>query len=228
MLNAEYAIVEALSIFITLEGIEGTGKSTQATRLAKRLRAEGYDCLLTREPGGTAIGREIRQVILSPKNHRMCAETELGLYFSDRAQHLREVVWPALEAGRIVVSDRFTDSTLAYQGHGRGLPLRLVRSLDRIMTGEFRPTVTLLLDLSVEAGLLRARRRNQQHAAHGREGRFEEEELAFHERVRKGYMRLARKEPDRYVTVSATGSMRDVHEALWQALEGTRKLPRKR
>lgn len=215
-----------LSIFITLEGIEGTGKSTQASRLAKRLRAEGYDCLATREPGGTAIGREIRQVILSPKNHRMCAETELGLYFSDRAQHLREVVWPALEAGRVVVSDRFTDSTLAYQGHGRGLPLRLVRSLDRIMTGEFRPTVTLLLDLTAEEGLLRARRRNQESAAHGREGRFEEEELAFHQRVRKGYARMANKDPDRYVTVSATGSVATVHEALWQALKGTGRLPR--
>ncbi len=216
----------ALSIFVTLEGIEGTGKSTQATRLAKRLRAEGYDCLLTREPGGTAIGREIRQVILSPKNHRMCAETELGLYFSDRAQHLREVVWPALEARRIVVSDRFTDSTLAYQGHGRGLPLRLVRSLDRIMTGEFRPTVTLLLDLTVQEGLLRARRRNRESAAHGREGRFEEEELAFHQRVRKGYAQLAKKDPDRYVTVSATGTIKEVTEALWLALKRTGKLPR--
>jgi dTMP kinase len=215
-----------LSIFVTLEGIEGTGKSTQATRLARRLRAEGYDCLLTREPGGTAIGREIRQVILSPKNHRMCAETELGLYFSDRAQHLREVVWPALEQGRIVVSDRFTDSTLAYQGHGRGLPLRLVRSLDRIMTGEFRPTVTLLLDLAAEEGLRRARRRNEKSAARGREGRFEKEELAFHERVRKGYAKLAKRDPGRYVTVSAAGTMNDVHEALWLALKRSGKLPR--
>lgn len=216
----------SLSIFVTLEGIEGTGKSTQATRLVKRLQAEGFDCLLTREPGGTAIGREIRQVILSPKNRRMCAETELGLYFSDRAQHLREVVWPALDAGRIVVSDRFTDSTLAYQGHGRGLPLRLIRSLDRIMTGEFRPTVTLLLDLTAEEGLRRARQRNRRSASHGREGRFEEEELAFHERVRKGYAKMARRHHDRYVTVSAAGSVNDVHEALWQALKRTGKLPR--
>jgi dTMP kinase len=222
------AIVSALSIFITLEGIEGTGKSTQSTRLVKRLRAEGYDCLLTREPGGTAIGREVRQVILSPKNHRMCAETELGLYFSDRAQHLREIVWPALDAGRIVVSDRFTDSTLAYQGHGRGLPLRLIRSLDRIMTGTFRPTVTLLLDLPAEEGLRRARQRNRESAAHGREGRFEEEELAFHQRVRRGYAKMAKNEPERYVTVSAAGTVKDVHEALWKALRSTRKLPRSR
>jgi len=213
-----------LSIFITLEGIEGTGKSTQSKRLAKRLRQEGYDCLLTREPGGTPIGREIRRVILSPKHRRMSAETELGLYFSDRAQHLREVVWPALETGRIVVCDRFTDSTLAYQGYGRQLPLRLIRSLDRIMTGEFRPTVTLLLDTPAEEGLRRALRRNRQSATHSREGRFEEEALAFHERVRRGYLKMAKRDPDRYVTVNAEGTMKEVHEALWAALLGSGKL----
>ncbi len=213
-----------LSIFITLEGIEGTGKSTQTSRLAKRLRADGYDCVLTREPGATAIGRQIRQVVLSPKNHRLCAESELGLYFSDRAQHLREMVWPALEAGRIVVCDRFTDSSLAYQGYGRGLSLRLIRSLDRIMTGGFRPHVTLLLDLPAEEGLRRARRRNKESVSHGREGRFEEEALAFHNRVRKGYAKMAKREPERYVTVSALGTTAEVHEALWIALKKTGKL----
>jgi len=178
-------------LFVTLEGIEGCGKSTQAPRLARRLRKEGYHCLLTREPGGTAIGREIRQVILSPENHRMSAETELGLYFSDRAQHLREVVWPALAAGRIVLCDRFTDSTMAYQGYGRGLSLRQIRALDRAMTGEFRPQVTLLLDLSVEEGLARARKRNRESTSHGDEGRFEQEELNFHRRVRAGYAKMA-------------------------------------
>ena len=120
-----------MSLFITLEGVEGCGKSTQAKRLAKRLKNEGFDCLVTREPGGTPIGREIRRIILAPAHREMCAETELGLYFSDRAQHLREEVWPALEAGTIVVCDRFTDSTLAYQGYGRGISLRLIRSIDR-------------------------------------------------------------------------------------------------
>ena len=214
-------------LFVTLEGIEGCGKSTQAPRLARRLRQEGYGCLLTREPGGTAIGRQIRQVILSPANHRMCAETELGLYFSDRAQHLREVVWPALEAGRIVLCDRFTDSTMAYQGYGRGLSLRQIRALDRSMTGEFRPHVTLLLDLSVEEGLARARKRNRESPSHGDEGRFEQEELNFHRRVRAGYAKMARKESERYVIVPASGKPRDVHEALWTALKKTRKLPRK-
>lgn len=217
-----------LSIFITLEGIEGTGKSTQAARLAKRLRGEGFDCVLTREPGATAIGRQIRQIVLTPKNQRLCAESELGLYFSDRAQHLREVVWPALEAGRIVVCDRFTDSTLAYQGYGRGLSLRLIRSLDRIMTGGFRPHVTLLLDFPAEEGLRRARRRNKESVSHSREGRFEEEELAFHNRVRKGYVEMARREPERYVTLSALGTSAEVHEALWTALKKTKKLLRKK
>lgn len=216
----------ALSIFINLEGIEGTGKSTQARRLAKRLRDEGHDCVLTREPGATAIGKQIRQIVLSPKNTRLCAEAELGLYFSDRAQHLREVVWPALDHGRIVVTDRFTDSTLAYQGYGRQLSLSMIRSLDRIMTGNFRPHVTLLLDLPVEDGLRRARRRNREQVKHGREGRFEEEEIAFHERVRKGYAKMARREPKRFVIVSALGTAREVHEAVWRALETTRKLPK--
>jgi len=215
-----------LSLFITLEGVEGCGKSTQASRLAKRLRREGYDCLLTREPGGTAIGREIRHVILTPKHDRMCAETELGLYFSDRAQHLRETVWPALETRKIVVCDRFTDSTLAYQGYGRGLPLSFIRSLDRVMTGAYRPHVTILLELSVEEGLSRARQRYSQSARHRKEGRFEQEELAFHERVRAGYARMARREPKRFRVVPAAGKPRDVHETIWAELKKTRRLPR--
>ena len=214
-------------MFITLEGVEGCGKSTQAKRLARRLKDEGYGCLLTREPGGTPIGREIRRIILAPAHREMCPETELGLYFSDRAQHLREQVWPALEAGTIVVCDRFTDSTLAYQGYGRGISLRLIRSIDRVMTGSFRPHVTLLLDLPPEEGLLRARRRNSDSAAHGREGRFEQEELDFHRRVRQGYMKMARREPERYVRVDASGPPKRVAESVWEALVGTRSLPRR-
>lgn len=214
-----------MSLFITLEGIEGCGKSTQAKLLASRFRRDGRDCLLTREPGGTPIGRQIRSVILSPANRRMSAETELGLYFSDRAQHLREVVWPALDAGRIVVCDRFTDSTIAYQGYGRGLSLRSIRSLDRVMTGAFRPHLTILLDLPAEAGLTRARARNRGSVAHRREGRFEREQLEFHERVRGGYARLARREPDRYIVVGAQGERRDVHEAIWSSLVASPKIP---
>ena len=217
-----------MSLFITLEGPEGTGKSTQAKLLAHRLRREGYDTVLTREPGGTRIGRRIREVILAPGHRAMCPETELGLYFSDRAQHLREIVWPGLKSGKIVVSDRFTDSTLAYQGYGRRLSLPLIRRLDRIMTGGFRPDVTLLLDLTAEKGLSRARQRNLEKKALRKEGRFEIEALAFHERVRRGYLELARREPDRFVLVRAEGSPAKVHEALWARLGEACDLPRRK
>lgn len=215
-------------MFITLEGPEGSGKSTQAALLARRLRRDGYDTVLTREPGGTKIGRQIRQVILSPANRRLAPEAELGLYFSDRAQHLRELVWPALASGKIVVCDRFTDSTLAYQGHGRGLPLSVVRSLDRIMTGNFRPDVTILLDIGAGEGLLRARRRNRERAVLRKEARFEGETLSFHERVRRAYLQMARREPDRFVVVSAAGEPRAVHEEVWTKLRDARALPRRK
>jgi dTMP kinase len=157
----------------------------------------------------------------------MCHETELGLYFSDRAQHLREVVWPALHSGKIVVSDRFTDSTLAYQGYGRGLSLPLIRRLDRIMTGGFRPDVTLLLDLTAEKGLSRARRRNRENESLRKEGRFEIETLGFHERVRRGYLELARREPGRFLLVLVEGSPAKVHEAVWARLLQAGRLPRR-
>lgn len=217
-----------MSLFITLEGPEGSGKSTQAKLLARRLRREGYDAILTREPGGTRIGRRIREVILAPGHRAMCPETELGLYFSDRAQHLREVVWPGLESGKIVVSDRFTDSTLAYQGHGRGLPIALIRRLDRIMTGGFRPDVTILLDLPADKGLLRARRRHREKRELRKEGRFEIEALAFHERVRRGYLELARREAGRFVLVPVEGSPGQVHEAVWARLVETCDLKRRK
>lgn len=202
--------------FITFEGIEGCGKSTQASLLARKLRAAGYPCLLTREPGGTRIGREIRQIILDPKHRRMCPETELGLYFADRAQHLREVIWPALEKKTIVVCDRFTDSTLAYQGYGRGLPLRFIRALDRAMTGNFRPQITVLLDLSPEEGLTRARHRNRASKALLREARFEAEQIEFHRRVRSGYLEMSRRESDRFLVIPAVGSKNEVQRTVFQ------------
>lgn len=217
-----------MSLFITLEGIEGCGKSTQATRLVKRLRREGHECTATREPGGTPIGKQIRQIILNPENHEMAPETELALYFSDRAQHLREVVWPALASGKIVVSDRFTDSTIAYQGKGRGLSLQTIRSLDRVLTGSFQPDVTLLLDLPAALGLERARRRNKDNAQMQKEGRFEEEAMAFHERVRSAYLKMAGREAHRYVIVPADGTPATVHESLWALLRKHGSLPAKR
>ena len=216
-----------MSLFISLEGIEGCGKTTQARRLHNRLQREGFKCLLTREPGGTKIGREIRKVILAPKHRQMSAETELALYFADRAQHLREVIWPALKSGTIVITDRFIDSTIAYQGYGRGLPFQVIRTLDRLLTGHFKPHVTFFLDLTVIEGLTRARCRNRKSITLGREGRFENEDLEFHERVRSGYIKISRRERERYRIISANGSLRSVHEEIWQALTKSRKLPKK-
>ena len=207
-----------MSYLITLEGIEGCGKSTQAKLLAKRLESFGRSCLLTWEPGGTRIGREIRKVLLNPTNRLMAPEVEMALYFADRAQHLREVIWPALDEGKYVICDRFTDSTLAYQGYARGIPRRLIRSLDRVMTGEYRPRFTVLLDLPVEDGLKRARGRNLRSKKGRREARFEKERLEFHKRVRRAYLQMARKEPDRFVTVAAEGNRSKIHEEVWKQL----------
>ena len=142
----------------------------------------------------------------------------MALYFADRAQHLREVIWPALEDGKIVISDRFTDSTLVYQGYARGISRRMIRSLDRVMTGEYRPRYTLLLDFAAEDGLRRAQARNRRSKTGRGEARFEEERLDFHRRVRKAYLQMARREPDRYIVVAAEGNRRKIHEEIWKRL----------
>ena len=207
-----------MSFLLTFEGIEGCGKSTQAKLLAERLESIGRSCLLTREPGGTRIGREIRKILLNPANRRMVPVVELALYFADRAQHLREVIWPALDDGKIVICDRFTDSTIAYQGYARGLSRRMIRSLDRVMTGEYRPRFTVLLDLPVEHGLKRARGRNKRNQKDRGEGRFEQERNEFHRRVRRAYFQMARKEPKRYIVVPAQGSRQTIQQEIWNRL----------
>ena len=190
--------------FITLEGIEGCGKSTQARRLAQAL---GPDTCLTQEPGGTELGRGVRALLLDHRHHGMAGEAEVLLFFADRAQHVREVLRPALLSGRTVVSDRYVDSSLAYQGHGRGLPLRLLEAVAELATGGLRPDLTLWLDLPVEAGLARA-------ASRGGHDRLEAEELAFHERVRAGYAALAAREPERWRQVDASGAPDEVAARL--------------
>jgi len=148
----------------------------------------------------------------------MAPEVELALYFADRAQHLREVILPALEKGWIVISDRFTDSTLAYQGSARGLSRKLIRSLDKAMTGGFRPRFTVLLDLTAEEGLKRAICRNRRSQRGRKEGRFEAERLEFHRQVRKGYLQIARQEHHRYIVVPAGDDRLDIHEEIWERL----------
>ncbi|MGC2061563.1 MAG: dTMP kinase [Thermodesulfovibrionales bacterium] len=191
--------------FISFEGIEGTGKSTQCRLLAQHLRQKGLAVTETAEPGGTQISLKIREILLSIDSREMRPVTELLLYNAARVQHLEEVILPALRRGDIVITDRFSDSTFAYQGYGRDLDLELIASLDRIATNGLRPALTILLDIDVETGL----RRNR---AIGKTDRLELEEISFHEKVRRGFINLAAKESDRITLVDCSGSIGEVHQ----------------
>lgn len=195
-------------MFITVEGIEGSGKSTQAARLAAAL---GPETVLTQEPGGTALGRAIRKLLLDPAHGALVAEAEVLLFFADRAQHVGELIRPALAAGRTVVSDRYTDSSVAYQGYGRGIPLDVIASVARAATGGLVPDVTLLVDVPAREGLARVARR-------GSRDRMEAEAVAFHERVREGYLGMAAREPGRFVRVDGLGLPDEVEARIRAAL----------
>jgi dTMP kinase len=195
--------------FITLEGIEGSGKSTQALRLGASL---GPHTIVTQEPGGTELGRAIRSLLLDHRDERVAPAAESLLFFADRAQHVAEVVRPALAAGRTVVCDRYVDSSLAYQGYGRGLSLDLIRQVALLATGGLQPDLTILLDLPLEAGLGRV-------GSRGAHDRLEAEATAFHQRVRDGYERLFAQEPQRWVRVDASGAPDDVARCVLAAVE---------
>ncbi|BBO78929.1 thymidylate kinase [Desulfosarcina widdelii] len=201
-------------MFITLEGIEGSGKSTQITAIARWLKEAGYDCLTTREPGGTSIGGQIRSVLLHPANDDMAPGTELLLYVADRVQHLETVVRPALAAGKVVVCDRYFDATMVYQGYARGLDKKTILRLHDLSCGGQTPDLTLLLDLAPEEGLARAWRRIASDDAHAAESRFEKEKLAFHERVREGYLDLARNQPQRFCVIDADADTQTVQTRI--------------
>lgn len=190
-------------LFITLEGPEGAGKSTNREYLAERLREQGIDVLLTREPGGTPLAERIRELLLDPSDEPMAADTELLLVFAARAQHLQQVIRPALAKGSVVLCDRFTDATYAYQGGGRGLSIERIAQLEQFVQGELRPDLTLIFDLPVEIGLARA-------AARGRLDRFEQEGRGFFEAVRQAYLQRAEQAPQRYRVLDAGQTLAQV------------------
>ncbi|AMK30146.1 dTMP kinase [Pseudomonas mosselii] len=194
-------------LFITLEGPEGAGKSTNRDYLAARLREQGVDVVMTREPGGTPLAERIRELLLAPSEERMAVDTELLLMFAARAQHLAEVIRPALARGAVVLCDRFTDATYAYQGGGRGLPVERIAILEAFVQGELRPDLTLVFDLPVEVGLARA-------AARGRLDRFEQEGQAFFEAVRQAYLQRAGQQPQRYRLLDAAQPLSAVQQAI--------------
>jgi dTMP kinase len=203
-------------LFVTFEGVEGCGKSTHLRRLAGTLRAAGYDIVETREPGGTELGRALRALLLAPSSAPPTPLAELLLYCADRAQHVASVIRPALAAGQVVLCDRFSDSTISYQGYGRGLDLDLVRTLDARARDGLEPSLTVLLECPVADGLARARGRT------GETDRFERETLAFHEAVRRGFQALAAGAPARYRMVDSSRPTelvaRDVAAAVRAAL----------
>lgn len=207
-------------LFITLEGLDGSGKTTQIKRLANWLERRGLPATFTRQPGGTAIGDRIREILLDARSSGLAPMTEMALMFADRAQAIAQVIQPALDAGRIVLCDRFTDSTEAYQGGGRELGSELVLEMHRLVCGNLQPDLTLLLLPSFEASLARARRRNHREEAQTgkNEGRFEAEQDAFFRRVWEKYREIALREPGRVVRIEGDLSIDEVHEQIAEAV----------
>jgi dTMP kinase len=197
--------------FISLEGIEGTGKTTQARLLSERFVEKGYEVVLTQEPGGTLIGSRIREILLHVDHKEMSYMTELLLYNADRAQHLNEKILPSVSNGKIVITDRFTDSTIAYQGYGRGIDIKLLKSIDLIATGGIRPDLTILFDLDIETGLKRNRGINKVD-------RLELEDIEFHKKVRKGYLKIAEAEAERIKIVDASLPLEILAQKVWEIM----------
>ena len=202
------------SLFITFEGIEGCGKSTQAGRLGNHLKRLEMPSILTREPGGTEVGNDIRQILLDAGNHNLSPLAELLLYEADRAQHVEEVIRPALEQGKWVVCDRFCDATTVYQGYARGLDMDLIHTLNETACSGICPDITFLLDCPVEVGLERALKRDRSSPEKGQD-RFEREQLDFHEAVREGYLTMAMEESERVVVVDSSYGEDQLEELIF-------------
>jgi len=211
--------------FITFEGLDGCGKSTQMKKLAAVLDAQGLDVVVTREPGGTETGEKIRRLLVDTATSGLSARAELALMFASRAQHIKEVILPGLAAGRVVLCDRFTDSTEAYQGGGRKLGSEAVLQLHGILCGNLKPDLTILMDSDVAQSVERARRRNRARArVEDDEGRFEQESRAFFERVRNAYLKIAHREPQRVALIDARGAIGATHKKILEAVRRKLKL----
>ena len=206
--------------FLSFEGTEGSGKSTQMRLLVERLRSQGLTVVENQEPGATSIGKQIRRILLDPENSEMSAMTELLLMFASRAQAADEIVRPALARGDVVVSDRFTDSTLAYQGFARGLGFETVRAAHKLALGSLVPGLTIALDVDLRTGLERAHLRNSAALVGCDETRIDQQSLEFHLKVAEGYRQLAALEPDRFRIVDGNGSAAEVSARVWDAVEG--------
>ena len=200
-------------IFISFEGIEGTGKSTQAGLLADHLKRKGHRVIQTMEPGGTSISLKIRELLLSMESRGMDHVAELLLYNAARVQHIKEIIGPALQRGDIVITDRFSDSTVAYQGYARGIDLQLIDSLDMIATKKLRPDITILFDIDVRTGLARNREL-------GKNDRLELEDISFHEKVREGFLQIAARESRRIKVVDCSESLDAVHQKVIRIISG--------
>ena len=201
--------------FITFEGGEGSGKSTQIKLLAEAIKCGGKEVITTREPGGSEGAEEIRKLLVTGKTDRWDDLTETLLFFAARRNHLATKIWPAMKEGKIVLCDRFADSTMAYQGYGYGdnpQQQNLIKTLYRETVGDFQPDATILLDIPVSEGLKRSRRSDN------KEQRFEDKEIAFHERLRKAYLKMAKEEPDRFIVIDATQPIMTIHQQIMQGL----------
>jgi len=209
-------------LFVSFEGPEGSGKSTQIRLLEQALRRRRANFVSTREPGGTPIGEQIRAVLHDAKNQAMLPIVEILLYSAARAQHVGQVIRPALQRGDIVISDRFAESTLAYQGYGRGLDLKVLRMITDFATDGIKPDLVIYLDLDVQAGLERKRRDRDRGL--GEWNRMDQQSLEFYRRVREGYLAMATQEPERWLVIDATQTVQAIHEQIWQHIEASLQL----
>jgi dTMP kinase len=201
-------------MFITLEGIEGCGKTTQIRHLSAFFEDRGQPCVVTREPGGTDIGKAIRSILLNPSSKGIVPRAELLLYMADRAQHIEKLVKPCLADNKVVLCDRYFDATVVYQGYARGIDTGFICELHRLVLEDFKPDITFLLDLEPHIGLSRAWQELNSGNRSGNESRFEEEKLSFHEKVRSGYLELAHQEPERFRIIDASNSESQVQEDI--------------